>query len=123
MPFERNNTYGKHTKRGPSKKTLVKDAMSNLEQAGINVFGLTSDLINSMAITKDTSIQEKELLFKILQSMFKYDSLTKSESLSINNIKEDIEKIKENTSIFTGTPAQLLESLKKSTQEDKQNEK
>jgi len=76
-----------------------------------------------MAITKDTSIQEKELLFKILQSMFKYDSLTKSESLSINNIKEDIEKIKENTNIFIGTPAQLLESLKKSTQEDKQNEK
>lgn len=119
MPFEKNNNYGKFTKRGPGKKRLVKDAMSNLEKAGINVFGLTSELINSMKITKDTSLQEKELLFKILHSMFKYDSLTKVESLEINNIKEEIEKIKTDSTIFTGTPEELLQSLKNTQEEEK----
>ncbi len=119
MPFKKNNDYGKFTKRGPGKKQLVQDAASKLEKAGINVFGLTSDLIGSMTITKETSIQEKELLFKILQSMFKYDSLTKAEALDVNTIRDDIEKIKENSNIFTGTPSELLESLQKSEEEEK----
>ena len=113
MGFKKGNQFGKDTKRGKGKKTIVKEAITNLEKAGIKVFDLTSDLIKSLSITDKTTLQEKELLFKILQSMYKYDSLTKNEQVQVDQLLTDVQEIKEKQDNFIlGTTNELLTSLK-----------
>lgn len=115
MPFQPNNTHGKTSKRGKGKKTYIAEARTNLEKAGIDPFAITASLLNDLSNKKDRSIKELELIANLVKSLYPYDSLTKSETMQLNDIKDDIQKLKnedKNNPIFVGDANNLLEHLK-----------
>lgn len=116
MGFEKGNTYGKYTKRGKGKKTIIKDAITSLEMAGIKPFEVTQELLTNLTKKDKQTIQEQELIFKIVSTLYKYESLTKAEEHKLIELTKEVQELKEDTKNILSTN-EILQQLKNDTRD------
>lgn len=117
MGFEKGNTYGKYTKRGKGKKTIIFESLEKLNKIGITPLATSKELIENLLDSKELSNKERLNLLGILTSLFKYEMLTRSEEIKLDELqKENEELITKNEqltkTIIADSTADLLKQLK-----------
>ena len=124
MAFEKGNTYGKGRVKGSkNRKTIIKESLNKLKEIGINPLRVSKELIDTLTANTEMSNKEKISLLGLMTSLFKYELLERKDEIKLDELLEENEVLaKENEDLklnFIGTPAELLESLKNSVEDDK----
>ncbi len=116
MGFKKGNTFGRETKRGRAKKTIVKESLQRLNDLGITPLETSKELIDSLLKDTDITNKEKIQLLGLFQGLFKYELLTRAEELKLTELETDNEKLEETNQkledfIMADSPQELLKIL------------
>lgn len=120
MGFQKGNTYGKNTKRGKAKKTIVYESLEQLKSIGITPLETSKELIENLLSNKELSNKEKLNLLTILTSLFKYQLLSRADEVKLDELqKENEELITKNEQLTNTIIADSTEDLLKQLKEEK----
>jgi hypothetical protein len=76
MAFEQGNQFGKSTKRGKGKKTIIKEELMRLyennSEIGIDVLQIIKELIAEIHIKENKSVSEYTILIQLLGVLLPY---------------------------------------------------
>ena len=116
MGFKQGNKHGKGRVNGSkNKKTIVKESLDRLNKIGITPLQTSKEIIDKLVQDTELSNKEQIQLLSVMTSLYKYELLTRSEEIKLDELqKENIDLIEENKKLkdnFVGDTQDLLKHL------------
>ena len=90
MTFEKGNTFGKGRKSGSkNKKTIVKESLDKLNKIGITPLETSKSIIDKLVEDTELSNKEQIQLLSVMTSLYKYELLTRSEEIRLDELQKE----------------------------------
>ena len=116
MGFQKCNDFGKKSKRGKGKKTIVFESLDKLNKIGITPLQTSKDIIESLVNNSELSNKEQLSLLGIMTSLYRYELLTRSEEIKLDELQKENEELLSkneqlNKTIISDSTQDLLKQL------------